>query len=98
MTQPHHKLIESYLDGQQYTTYTIGHQPEDREIGIIDHHIALAPTNYKRCDIYLGQTGIVIFMETSQPNNHQLNDHTLLYADPDLKTKFQQIIQQYHNG
>ncbi len=98
--KPQHKLIQSYLNRYAtYTTYSLDYSPRESQIGTIDCVIRLLPLiTHKSCNIYLGQGGIIIYTTTyTSISGRVINtaDTTLLYSDPELKTKLQQIIQQY---
>ncbi len=77
------QFIESFLEGQEYSIWGIDPPLMDHKMGKVDHRISL-PT----CDIYTGETVIEIF------GNPPYNKVYLSYADPEFKTKLQQIIDQ----
>ncbi len=83
------QLIESYLEGYTYTTIRV--TITTYKIGQVTHRIDIdtSPKGIKHCIcVYIGQTGIVII---AYPPTERMQNVTIPYADPELKTKLRQI-------
>ncbi len=98
LATPQHKLIQSYLEGPT-TTHPLYY--EDKQVGAINGYITIPPAPHKSCYIYLGQAGIIVFINiTSEVSSYRCTSTTgttLLFSDPELKSKLQQVIQRYQN-
>ncbi len=80
------ELVASYLEGYNYTTGPTLPCNTQR-VGRVAHKIAITSNEAKEHTIFIGQTGIYIWLDGMSGRLA-----IIPYADPEFKTKLRQII------
>ncbi len=87
------EFIESYLEKYEHAMWEIDPPLNNRYIGNVTHRTAITTNQITCCSVSIGQTGVIV--ASCSPPAYVVNTTIIQYADPDLKIKLHQAINDH---